>query len=986
MKKTNRILSILLVVIMVASMLPMSAFAADTTKYWVSVTASPFDGSGGTISGEGEYAPGEQVTISIAPNTDGGYCAAQWGLVDIGEGIISAIEQKTSHTFTMPENTVQISITFTQHSYITYSDLGDGTHQNKCFYCMTPNGEPEAHVDAHGGGDGTTPPDGYCDSCSAELHTHSYSSEWSSDEEGHYHECSCGATSDFAEHTSSGAATEDNAEVCTVCGYEISPKLTHTHSYGTLKYDADNHWYECSCGDETAVTAHSYEYECTAKCSDCDYERLATHVYDGEDCGDGEQHLLRCRYCGVQYRTDNLTSVFPHEYDDDCDSVCDICGYERTDAHNYEWIKDADGHEEKCSVCGNVMVTKTAHTSGGAATDDTPETCSVCGYEIAPKLKSTLTIVYNDTNIGGELAYHPGRAIYKFPTGTVVDLSDYWPEKREYTVDGEKYFFWNFTPNAGYGNILTSVTLNQDTTVYACWVITGNMNAITFDATGGSVVPKKIVDRNLLLVNDNVPTRHGYEFLGWSLENDGTPDDLMGYRLTSDCTLYATWKQVHNISSNWSYDEEVHYRTCDCGERHDESEHSYYITKKVCYKCGYVQGMAIGSTDKTSVEFVPVTGTTLPEGSYLDVKAYEVVEKDVETIFKATVTDGVSGVTEIIPETKGTISDDGWVFSEQYTLRMGDKVTIGGVTYIVISYEGGKACLISGGEEYYLDKDTGLYKTGYRYDSYSTDTELISIDGVQYVIVCRITSGDFETVYFTTTEGKAAGHYLVDKGETSDARFYSDCTPEALTPKVSVGGVVAIADGQFLVNTASGVKIANTVWANDISFHGATGLPVTGVSGTLTVSGIQYATTKSTVAAHIGAQGVDVGRFDDSVFDIRDVDDFSPFVLLDVADFSGTVIELTGVTQHTHSFEWVIDKEATETEDGIKHEECACGVKQNENTVIPKTGTDNLVPEPEVPNGLSTGAIVAIVIACVVVLAGGGFALYRFVCRKKKQF
>ncbi len=45
---------------------------------------------------------------------------------------------------------------------------------------------------------------------------------------------------------------------------------------------------------------------------------------------------------------------------------------------------------------------------------------------------------------------------------------------------------------------------------------------------------------------------------------------------------------------------------------------------------------------------------------------------------------------------------------------------------------------------------------------------------------------------------------------------------------------------------------------------------------------------------------------------------------------------------------------------------------------------NNLLPEPEVPNGLSTGAIVAIVIACVAVLGGGGFALYWFVFKKKK--
>lgn len=53
-----------------------------------------------------------------------------------------------------------------------------------------------------------------------------------------------------------------------------------------------------------------------------------------------------------------------------------------------------------------------------------------------------------------------------------------------------------------------------------------------------------------------------------------------------------------------------------------------------------------------------------------------------------------------------------------------------------------------------------------------------------------------------------------------------------------------------------------------------------------------------------------------------------------------TVIPATGEI-HTHYFEWVIDKEATETEDGIKHEECACSEKRNENTTIPKTGTDN---------------------------------------------
>lgn len=39
--------------------------------------------------------------------------------------------------------------------------------------------------------------------------------------------------------------------------------------------------------------------------------------------------------------------------------------------------------------------------------------------------------------------------------------------------------------------------------------------------------------------------------------------------------------------------------------------------------------------------------------------------------------------------------------------------------------------------------------------------------------------------------------------------------------------------------------------------------------------------------------------------------------------------------EREHSFRWVTDKKATMTESGLKHEQCKCGAKRNENTVIP---------------------------------------------------
>ncbi len=48
----------------------------------------------------------------------------------------------------------------------------------------------------------------------------------------------------------------------------------------------------------------------------------------------------------------------------------------------------------------------------------------------------------------------------------------------------------------------------------------------------------------------------------------------------------------------------------------------------------------------------------------------------------------------------------------------------------------------------------------------------------------------------------------------------------------------------------------------------------------------------------------------------------------------------TAIAKTEHNYEWVIDKEPTATEEGLKHEECTvCKVKQNENTAIPKTET-----------------------------------------------
>ena len=58
------------------------------------------------------------------------------------------------------------------------------------------------------------------------VSAHKWSREWKSDKDGHWRECTdCGIAGEKSAHVSGGASTETTAEICTVCGYVITPAL-----------------------------------------------------------------------------------------------------------------------------------------------------------------------------------------------------------------------------------------------------------------------------------------------------------------------------------------------------------------------------------------------------------------------------------------------------------------------------------------------------------------------------------------------------------------------------------------------------------------------------------------------------------------------------------------------------------------------------------------------------------------------------------------
>ena len=108
-----------------------------------------------------------------------------------------------------------------------------------------------------------------CDVCQYSRETeHKYSETLMSDEEGHWYPCeSCGDKKDFTPHNPGPEASEEAAQLCTECTYEIMPMVIHEH---VIDYSSDDntHWGSCQCGYEVGPERHAWDMA-TSHCSVC---------------------------------------------------------------------------------------------------------------------------------------------------------------------------------------------------------------------------------------------------------------------------------------------------------------------------------------------------------------------------------------------------------------------------------------------------------------------------------------------------------------------------------------------------------------------------------------------------------------------------------------------------------------------------------------------------------------------------------------------
>ena len=115
----------------------------------------------------------------------------------------------------------------------------------------------------------------------------------------------------------------------------------HEHRYGDWSKDGTNHWHECTdaaCPNQSESikdkAAHIYDDDADTTCNICGYVRTVTppaheHRY-GDWSKDGTNHWHECTDAACPNRNESITDKAAHDYDDDADTTCNICGYVRT--------------------------------------------------------------------------------------------------------------------------------------------------------------------------------------------------------------------------------------------------------------------------------------------------------------------------------------------------------------------------------------------------------------------------------------------------------------------------------------------------------------------------------------------------------------------------------------------------------------------------------------------------------------------------------
>lgn len=474
--------------------------------------------------------------------------------------------------------------------YHTYGDPvsnGNGTHTKVC-----ANDSNHKITENCSGGSATCTKKAVCKDCNAEygkLKEHNYTEIGKNDTQ-HWYECVCGDIKEYEVHNPGAEATEATDQVCTVCGWIITPALSHEHSMNltmvsftpqSCTSEGNIEYYMCSCGkwffDKMATTEIIDKDDVIIQKDEHNYTTLVKndteHWWECQ-CGDiygTESHkggtatcteLAKCEVCDIEYgkreehnHAEMKYNTIEHWYECACGDIknpeahsggtatclekakCKFCGtpYGRILEHRpkTEWVKTDTHHYHECKTDGCVE-----KLNYGEHNFDSNKKCVFCEFVTDALIGAQISS--NVFEINGT------RLFVKIPNAqnsfSFVDTIS--------VAFGATYKIY-VNSTCQEENCLSDYKANDlvvgDNTFYMCvtnstqsverlYTITIRrrpIHTVSFDTDGGEFVQNQYVEEDSFATAIETTSKRGYTFDGWDFDFS-TP-------ITSDKTINAKW-------------------------------------------------------------------------------------------------------------------------------------------------------------------------------------------------------------------------------------------------------------------------------------------------------------------------------------------------------------------------------------------------------------------------------------------------------------
>ena len=445
--------------------------------------------------------------------------------------------------------------------------------------------------------------------------------------------------------------------------YTLTIPRKHTHSYGSdWKYNADNHWHECSCGDKADKAAHDFKWvvdkEATAtqkgskheECRVCGYKKAPVTTYSLTTQVNGGHGTISASKTGLTegstetviftpddgyeidivtvngVATDVLSNILNVTMDANKTVIVTYKAIPHTHTYDQEiqkpeTLKSAadctnDAVYFKSCSCGEISTTETFTAAGtqlGHAwasdwsndTDNHWKECSRCHEK-----KDEAAHDYGSDNICDTCGYdktvpHTHNLTLvpaKAPTCTEKGNTAY------YTCDGCDKWFEDAT-GASEITDKTSVILAATGHSVSDWKSDNTDHWKECTVVGCGVI-----------IEDSKAAHTAGE---WIIDTPATATTsgskhkectVCGYTMATE-TIPATGggEHTHSYGSEWKNDADNHWHECSCGDKTDKAAHDFkwVVDKEAtatqkgskheeCKVCGY---------KKAAVE-IPATGST----------------------------------------------------------------------------------------------------------------------------------------------------------------------------------------------------------------------------------------------------------------------------------------------------------------------------------------------------------------------------------------